>query len=66
MKKKYNIKSDGNIESRVEPKDWFRFEEPYKSPRDGPSYVSGEDVIRILESSYYPIAEKINFYRLRG
>ncbi len=58
----YDIKSGGVIESRVEPQDWFRFEEPYKSPKDGFSYVSGEDVKRILEGS----SPAVNFYRLRG
>ncbi len=58
---KIKIRPDGIIESEVEPSNWFRFEEPYNSPKEGPSYVSGEDVKRILEDSN-PTSD---FYRLR-
>lgn len=63
---KYKVQANGVIESGVEPKDWFRFEEPYKSPQDGPSYVSGEDAKNILEMTDHSVAEAVKFYRLRG
>ena len=64
-KKSYSIKRDGQISSREEPEDWFRFEEPYKSPREGPSYVSKEDVVSLLGSKAATVVGA-EFYRLRG
>ncbi len=64
-----NMAGDKDIElifnDESHPTDWFRFEVPFFSPREGKSYVSREDASKVIAELGEQLPEA-QFYRLHG